>query len=131
MVRTKWMRLLVRDPADILRWAAAQQARHLSEFRYRVIGGREIVSFRLTPNYAIQIGTRDIVVIAHVRQRFWATVAARAAGYVAGTARVLRHAYAGAASAAIWSLPVRPTPMNSTISAAAMHISPDSMKAST
>ncbi len=67
MTRTKWMRLMVRDPADILRWAGQQRARHLSDFRHRVIHGREIVSFRLVPDYAIQIGTREIVVVAHVR----------------------------------------------------------------
>jgi hypothetical protein len=64
------MRLVVRDPADILRWAGAQQARHLCDFRHRVIAGREVVSFRLTPGYAIRIGTRDIVVVAHVRGNF-------------------------------------------------------------
>ncbi len=74
MTRTKWMRLVVRDPADILRWAGAQQARHLSDFRYRVIAGREVVSFRLTPGYAIRIGTRDIVVVAHVRGGWWQAV---------------------------------------------------------
>lgn len=43
MTRTKWMRLMVRDPADILRWAGQQRARDLTDFRHRVIGGREIV----------------------------------------------------------------------------------------
>jgi len=69
MNRTKWMRLGVRDPADIMRWAAAQNTRHLDEFRYRVIHGREFVSFRMIPRYAIQIGTSDIVVVAHVKPR--------------------------------------------------------------
>lgn len=113
------MRLLVRDPADILRWAGAQRARHLGDFRHRVIGGREVVSFRLVPDYAIQIGTREIVVVAHVlpsRRR-------RALTW-------LRAAYAGAASAAMRSLPLRPTPISSAISAATMHISPESIKAS-
>jgi hypothetical protein len=69
MNRTKWMRLGVRDPADIMRWAAAQNTRHLDEFRYRVIRGREFVSFRMIPRYAIQIGTSDIIVVAHVKPR--------------------------------------------------------------
>ena len=123
MNRTKWMRLLVRDPADILRWAGAQQARHLGDFRYRMIGGRETVSFRLTPNYAIQIGTREIMVVAHVRPPLRARILATAG-------RAVKSVYAGAASAARWSRPFRPTPINSTISAAPMHISPDTMKAS-
>lgn len=67
MSRTKWMRLGVRDPADILRWASAQNTRQLDDFRYRVIHGREFVSFRMVPRYAIQIGTADIVVVAHVK----------------------------------------------------------------
>jgi hypothetical protein len=67
MQRTKWMRLAMRDLGDVIRWAGAQQAREIGEFRYRVVNGREIVSFRLVPNYAIQIGARDIVVVAHVR----------------------------------------------------------------
>ena len=65
MTRTKWMRLVVRDPADVLRWASQQNARHLDEFRYRLIAGREYVSFRMVPRYPIQIGTSDIVVVAH------------------------------------------------------------------
>src|SRR5665213_3232411 len=101
MTRTKWMRLTVRDPADILRWAGAQQARQLSDFRYRMIGGREIVSFRLTPNYAIQIGTREIMVVAHVQPRLWNVLAARTAGLAAATVQALKTAYAGAASAAM------------------------------
>ena len=76
MTRTKWMRLGVRDPADILRWAGEQNARSLDEFRYRLIGGREFISFRMAPRYAIQIGTNDIIVVAHVyhtrRQRLLA-----------------------------------------------------------
>ena len=71
MQRTKWMRLAMRDLGDIIRWAGAQQAREIGEFRYRVINGREIVSFRLVPNYPIQIGVRDIVVVAHVRASGW------------------------------------------------------------
>ena len=65
MTRTKWMRLVVRDPADVLRWASQQDARQLDAFRYRVIAGREFVSFRLVPRYPIQIGTSDIIVVAH------------------------------------------------------------------
>jgi hypothetical protein len=67
MTRTKWMRLVVRDTADVLRWASQQNARQLDEFRYRVIAGREFVSFRLVPRYPIQIGTADIIVVAHAR----------------------------------------------------------------
>jgi len=69
MTRTKWMRLVVRDPADVLRWASQQDARQLDAFRYRVIAGREFVSFRLVPRYPIQIGTSDIIVVAHVKPR--------------------------------------------------------------
>ena len=80
MTRTKWMRLGVRDPADILRWAGAQNVGKLDDFRYRVIYGREFVSFRMLPRYAIEIGTREIIVVAHVkasvRQRLAATGAA-------------------------------------------------------
>jgi hypothetical protein len=65
MTRTKWMRLVVRDPGDVLRWASQQDARQLDAFRYRVIAGREFVSFRLVPRYPIQIGTSDIIVVAH------------------------------------------------------------------
>jgi hypothetical protein len=49
----------------VLRWASQQNARHLDEFRYRLIAGREYVSFRMVPRYPIQIGTSDIVVVAH------------------------------------------------------------------
>src|SRR5213075_3115451 len=48
----------VRDLGDVIRWAGAQNAREISEFRYRVVNGREIVSFRLVPRYAIDIGAR-------------------------------------------------------------------------
>lgn len=130
MTRTKWMRLMVQDPADILRWAGQQQARHLSDFRYRVIGGREIVSFRLVPDYAIQIGTREIVVVAHVRPSRRQAIVARLRHSLASGIGFARAAYAGAASAAMRSRPLRPTPINSTISAAMMHISPESIKAS-
>ena len=78
MPRTKWMRLIVRDLGDVMRWASRQQARHIDDFRYRVIGGRETVSFRLVPDYAIRIGTRDIVVVAHVRPRGWRGLAGNA-----------------------------------------------------
>jgi hypothetical protein len=33
MTRTKWMRLVVRDPADVLRWASQQDARQRDAFR--------------------------------------------------------------------------------------------------
>ncbi|HXC26711.1 MAG TPA: hypothetical protein VNV38_02055 [Stellaceae bacterium] len=97
MTRTKWMRLGVNDPADILRWAATQNTRQLDEFRHRVIRGREFVSFRLIPRYRVEIGTCDIVVMAHVRasarQRLAATIAAlcrRTARRLAATIEALR-----------------------------------------
>jgi hypothetical protein len=87
MMRTKWMRLGVRDPADILRWASAQDTRQLDDFRYRVIHGREFVSFRMVPRYRVQIGTNDIIVVAHVkpnrRQLFIAAAAVLAQKIVA------------------------------------------------
>lgn len=67
MTRTKWLRLGVRDPADILRWAAAQNTRALDDLRHRVIGGREFVSFRMVPRYRVQVGADDILVVAHVK----------------------------------------------------------------
>jgi hypothetical protein len=67
MTRTKWMRLIVRDLSDVVRWASRQNARQIDEFRYRVVNGRESVSFRLVPGYSIEVGTQDIVVICHVR----------------------------------------------------------------
>jgi hypothetical protein len=67
MTRTKWMRLVVRDPADVLRWASGENARQLDEFRYRLIGGREYISFRMVPRYSIDIGTREIIVVACAR----------------------------------------------------------------
>jgi len=71
MNRTKWMRLSVRDLGDVIRWAGAQNAREISEFRYRVVNGREIVSFRLVPRYAINIGAREIIVVAYARLVGW------------------------------------------------------------
>lgn len=71
MHRTKWVRLIVRDLGDAIRWANLQQARHIGDFRYRMINGHESVSFRLYPEYAIQIGTRDIVVVCHVAPSRW------------------------------------------------------------
>ena len=53
MQRTKWMRLAMRDLGDVIRWAGAQNAREIGEFRYRVVNGREMVSFRLVPRYAV------------------------------------------------------------------------------
>jgi hypothetical protein len=69
MNRTKWLRLIVRDPADVMRWAGQQDVRQLDEFRYRVINGREFVSFRMVPRYAIEIGTAEIIVVAEARGR--------------------------------------------------------------
>src|SRR5438477_12542055 len=71
MNRTKWMRLSVRELGDVIRWAGAQNAREISEFRYRVVNGREIVSFRLVPRYAIDIGAREIIVVAYARLLGW------------------------------------------------------------
>src|SRR5262249_57156888 len=71
MNRTKWMRLSVRDLGDVIRWAGAQNARDIGEFRYRLVNGREIVSFRLVPRYAIDIGAREIIVVAYVRALGW------------------------------------------------------------
>jgi hypothetical protein len=88
MTRTKWLRLGVREPGDILRWAGAQSTRQLDEFRYRVIRGREYVSFRMVPRYPIEIGTNEIVVVAYVkpraRQLLFATGAARCRTMVQG-----------------------------------------------
>src|SRR5437764_924198 len=71
MNRTKWMRLSVRDLGDGIRWAGEQNARDIGEFGYRVVNGREIVSFRLVPRYAIDIGAREIIVVAYVRMLGW------------------------------------------------------------
>jgi hypothetical protein len=130
MTRTKWMRLMVRDPADILRWAGQQHARHLGDFRHRVIRGRETVSFRLVPDYQIQIGTHEIMVVAHVRPSRRQLVVTRMKQAAARGASLVRSAYAGAASVAMWSRPVRPMPIKSAMTAAATHISPDTIKAS-
>ena len=93
MMRTKWMRLGVRDPADILRWASAQDTRQLDDFRYRVIHGREFVSFRMVPRYRVQIGTNDIIVVAHVkpgrRQRLAAAAATLAQKVIARVAAAI------------------------------------------
>src|SRR3982075_720193 len=71
MNRTKWMRLSVRDLGDVIRWVGAQNAREIGEFRYRVVNGREMVSFRLVPRYAIDIGAREIIVLAYARVIGW------------------------------------------------------------
>lgn len=87
MTRTKWMRLAVKDPADILRWAGAQNTRQLDEFRHRVIHGREFVSFRMVPRYRVEIGTSDIVVVAHVAATAHQRVLAAIGGLGRKTAR--------------------------------------------
>jgi hypothetical protein len=92
MARTKWMRLAVKDPADVLRWAGAQDTRRLDEFRHRVIRGREFVSFRLVPRYRVEIGTADIVVMAHVT----ATIRQRVIAAIAGLLRMTARRIAGA-----------------------------------
>src|SRR5258707_3168682 len=71
MNRTKWMRLSVCDLGDVIRWAGAKTAREIGEFGYRVVNGREIVSFRLVPRYAIDIGAREIIVLAYARAISW------------------------------------------------------------
>jgi len=92
MTRVKWMRLVVREPADVLRWASEENARRLDEFRYRMIGGREFVSFRMVPRYPIEIGTREIVVVACAR--------GRATQRLAYALRSARHRLAQAGTAA-------------------------------
>ena len=94
MGRTKWVRLKVRDPGEIIRWASRQNARRLDDFRHRVINGQESVSFRLFPAYPIRIGTRDIVVVCHLRRGLWAELLARCRGLfrsIAALARRARH----------------------------------------
>jgi hypothetical protein len=117
MTRTKWMRLGVRDPADILRWAGGQNTRQLDDFRYRLIHGREFVSFRMVPRYAIEIGTADIVVVAHVHagklQRLVAAtrwIARRGARRAAGVMEMLKPRIAlprPGPTAELYDLPVR------------------------
>jgi hypothetical protein len=94
MMRTKWMRLGVRDPADVLRWASAQDTRQLDDFRYRVIHGREFVSFRLVPRYRVQIGTNDIIVVAHVKPNLRQRSSAAAVALAQKTAIWIRAAIA-------------------------------------
>ena len=55
------------DLGDVMRWAGEQNARQIEDFRYRIIDGRESVSFRLVPDYAIRVRTHDIIVVAHAR----------------------------------------------------------------
>ena len=112
MTRTKWMRLGVRDPADILRWAGAQNTRQLDDFRYRVIRGREFVSFRMVPRYAIEIGTSDIVVVAHVKGRAPATADRRRLG--ASGRKAARGVIAAAIAALVAAAPRRRAPPRST-----------------
>lgn len=87
MMRTKWMRLGVRDPADILRWAGTQSTRQLDDFRHRVIRGREYVSFRMVPRYRVEIGTSEIVVVAHVAPNARQRIAAAVSGVARKTVR--------------------------------------------
>jgi hypothetical protein len=107
MTRTKWMRLGVHDPADILRWAAVQGVRELDDFRYRVIHGREFVSFRMVPRYAIQIGTSDIIVVAHVKPSRWQRFAARVVDLCRSGARWVAETIAALKPAGISPIPVR------------------------
>ncbi|MGA8402478.1 MAG: hypothetical protein WB697_21495 [Stellaceae bacterium] len=94
MTRTKWMRLAVKDPADILRWAGAQNTRQLDEFRHRMIHGREFVSFRMVPRYRVEIGTSDIVVVAHVAATARHRMIAAIGGLAWRTARLITGAIA-------------------------------------
>jgi hypothetical protein len=98
MTRTKWLRLGVREPGDILRWAGAQNTRQLDEFRYRVVRGKEYVSFRMVPRYPIEIGTTEIVVVAYVKSQ------ARQRLIAAGTA----HCRAMAGRIAAWLAALKP-----------------------
>lgn len=91
MNRTKWMRLSVRDLGDIIRWAGAQNAREIGEFRYRMINGREIVSFRLVPRYEIDIGAREIIVVAYARARGFRAQLVNLRRIVSATARRRLH----------------------------------------
>jgi len=106
MTRTKWMRLGVRDPADILRWAAMQDARELDDFRYRVIRGREFVSFRMVPRYAIQIGTSDILVVAHVKPNRRQQLSSGLSAVCQRTARRILAAIAAFKPASLLPIPV-------------------------
>jgi hypothetical protein len=108
MMRTKWMRLGVRDPADILRWAGAQSTRQLDDFRYRIIHGREFVSFRMVPRYRVEIGTSDIIIVAHVMPNARQRVAAAVFGMVRSAAR-----RASAAAASLRSRRIVPAPAHS------------------
>ena len=122
MTRTKWLRLAVKDPADVLRWAGMQNTRRLDDFRHRVIHGREFVSFRLVPRYRVEIGTSDIVVMAHVtasaRQRMAAAVAglrrkAAAAGRIADAMAALRPRVAPPHSAEVYAFAAATLPSSS------------------
>ena len=107
MMRTKWMRLGVKDPADILRWAGAQSTRQLDEFRYRVIRGREFVSFRMVPRYRVEIGTNDIVVVAFVKPSVGRRVAAAAGFAMRKTLRCVTATVASLRPQAATPLPPR------------------------
>jgi hypothetical protein len=107
MGKTKWLRLGVRDPADILRWAGEQKIRQLDNFRYRTIRGRQFVSFRMVPRYAIQIGTSDIVVVAHVQPGKRQLLAAAAHNFYRRCQGVSRSALAALRPSATLSAPSR------------------------
>ena len=94
MTRTKWMRLKVRDLSEAVRWASAQNARDILDMRYRVIRRRETLSFRMVPNYQIKVGTREIVVVCHVRASAATFVANRLAAW---RRRLVRRAVAAPA----------------------------------
>jgi hypothetical protein len=93
MNRIKWMRLSVRDLGDVIRWAGAQNAREIGEFRYRVVNGREIVSFRLVPRYPIDIGAREIIVVAYARVLGWRTRLRDLRRIAGAAARRLQHKF--------------------------------------
>lgn len=116
MARTKWMRLAVKDPADVLRGPAAQDTRRLDEFRHRVIHGREFVSFRLVPRYRVEIGTTDIIVMAHVTS----TIPQRVIAAIAGLRRTTAHRIAGAVA----SLRPRMVPRRRTARLCAFAVAP-------
>lgn len=107
MTWTKWMRLVVHDSADVLRWASQESARQLDEFRYRVIGGREFVSFRMVPRYSIDIGTREIIVVACAR-------GSASRRFALALRRVCRRLGRGASAALAWLVAPRAPSLDAT-----------------
>ncbi len=90
-----------------LRWASQESARQLDEFRYRVIGGREFVSFRMVPRYSIDIGTREIIVVACAR-------GSASRRFALALRRVCRRLGRGAAAALAWLVAPRAPSLDAT-----------------